>query len=212
MPHHTTPVSPWGQGAHCKARGQQGAPGLRRGAPHISLSVQAALGPLAPTKHSSGVLALDGLAAVSTWEVTAHHPAVHLTLRISHLDLPRWHLSEAPVHLKFMDIDPTGTTHPGLRLSPEVPGLTPALLSALSSAHTAQGRGHAEAPCPSPRSTRGPRGEAPGTRAWQGARLLESRPLPPPHGSRGPSRKENGTQQLVAMATPKKQLRRGPLL
>lgn len=37
----------------------------------------------------------------STWEVTADHPAVHLTLRISDLDLLGCCLSEAPIHLKL---------------------------------------------------------------------------------------------------------------
>lgn len=171
MPDHTTLVSPWGQGEHCKASGQQGASSLGRGAPHISPSVHAALRPSASPRHpQSTALGSWRLTALllSTWEVTADHPAVHLTLRISDLDLPGCCLSEAPIHLKlpwtFTQLAPC----PPVYSCPEVPGLTPALLGALSSARATQERGDAAAPCPSPGSTGGPRGGAPGTRPARG--------------------------------------------
>lgn len=210
MPDHTTLVSPWGQGEHCKAPGQQGAPSLGRGAPHISPSVHAALRPSASPRHpQSTALGSWHLTALllSTWEVTADHPAVHLTLRISDLDLPGCCLSEAPIHLKlpwtFTQLAPCPrfTAVPRCQASRQpcgVPFPQPALCR-----NEGTRRPRAQAPGPPgdhgvEHQGRGPPG---GTLAREQAFASATRPTP------GVPQDGNGTQRVVTTATPKKRSR-----
>lgn len=134
----------------------------------------------APTKYSSGVLALDGLATVYVGghcrpPCCAPYPEDKQPRFTRVLPKRGPHSPEVT-----MDIYPTGAMPPGLQLSQGArPHASPAGCPFLSPRYAGtRGRG---GPVPKPRVHRGTTGWSTRDEARQGVLLLESRPLPPQH-------------------------------